>query len=59
MSAAPTVAPEPPARRSAATAAWALPARAIATFSGTTGFVIKLALLGLVNALSLLSLIHI
>ena len=53
MSAAPTVAPEPPARRSAATAAWALPARAIATFSGTTGFVIKLALLGLVNALSL------
>jgi arabinogalactan oligomer / maltooligosaccharide transport system permease protein len=49
-----TVAPgQPPARRTAATTVWALPSRAIATFSGTPGLVLKLVLLGLVNALSL------
>jgi arabinogalactan oligomer/maltooligosaccharide transport system permease protein len=44
---------EPPARRSAATAAWSLPARAISFFSGTVGVVLKVVFLGAVNALSL------
>ena len=43
---------EPPARRSATTAAWSLPARAISYFSGTVGLAIKIGLLSIVNALA-------
>jgi hypothetical protein len=42
----------PACRRSATTAAWSLPARAISYFSGTVGLVIKIVLLSLVNALA-------
>jgi ABC-type sugar transport system permease subunit len=46
-------APEVPARASAGTRAWSLPSRAVATFSGTPGLVVKIALLAVVNALAL------
>ena len=44
--------PENPARASAATLAWSLPSRLVATFSGTPGVVLKMTLLGIVNALA-------
>jgi arabinogalactan oligomer/maltooligosaccharide transport system permease protein len=46
-------APEAPARASARTLAWSLPSRAVATFSGTPGLVVKIVLLATVNALAL------
>ena len=39
-------------RASAATAAWSLPSRAMAFFSGPVGLALKLVLLGIVNALA-------
>jgi arabinogalactan oligomer/maltooligosaccharide transport system permease protein len=44
--------PEVPPRASAGTLAWSLPTRAVAAFSGTAGLVVKMVLLGLVNALA-------
>jgi arabinogalactan oligomer/maltooligosaccharide transport system permease protein len=46
------VPPEPPARRGVAAAAWALPARAVAFFSGPVGLTVKIVFLALVNALA-------
>lgn len=44
---------EAPGRPSAATVAWSLPSRLIATFSGPVGLAVKLVLLALVNALAI------
>jgi arabinogalactan oligomer/maltooligosaccharide transport system permease protein len=44
--------PEAPARVSAGSRAWSLPARAVATFSGTPGLVMKIVLLAIVNAVA-------
>ena len=44
--------PEISARPSAGTLAWSLPSRLVATFSGTPGVVLKMTLLGIVNALA-------
>ena len=41
-----------PARVSAGTRAWSLPTRAVATFSGTPGLVVKMALLAIVNGMA-------
>jgi arabinogalactan oligomer / maltooligosaccharide transport system permease protein len=48
-----TAAPiDAPARRSATTAAWSLPARAISYFSGPVGLAVKIVLLGVLNAIA-------
>jgi arabinogalactan oligomer/maltooligosaccharide transport system permease protein len=44
--------PETPARATTGSRAWSLPSRAVATFSGTPGLVMKIALLAIVNALA-------
>jgi arabinogalactan oligomer / maltooligosaccharide transport system permease protein len=44
--------PEAPRRASAGTRAWSLPSKAVATFSGTPGLVVKIALLALANGLA-------
>jgi len=44
---------QPPARVDARTAAWSWPSRAVAAFSGTPGFVLKLCFLALVNAIAI------
>jgi arabinogalactan oligomer/maltooligosaccharide transport system permease protein len=45
-------APDVPARASAGTRAWSLPSKAVATFSGTPGLVVKIALLAIANGLA-------
>jgi arabinogalactan oligomer / maltooligosaccharide transport system permease protein len=44
--------PRAPARPSAGTRAWSLPSRAVATFSGTPGLVMKIVLLSIFNGLA-------
>jgi arabinogalactan oligomer/maltooligosaccharide transport system permease protein len=47
-----TTASRAPAPETIATTAWSLPARAVTRFSGTTGLVIKIAFLAVVNAVA-------
>jgi arabinogalactan oligomer/maltooligosaccharide transport system permease protein len=44
---------QPPARLDARTAAWSLPSRLVAAFSGTPGLALKLALLAVVNGVAI------
>jgi len=44
--------PDVSTRRTASSAAWSLPTRLVATFSGTPGLVVKITLLSIVNALA-------
>ena len=44
---------QPPVRVDARTAAWSWPSRAVAAFSGTPGFVLKLVFLAIVNAVAI------